>query len=306
MSLHVPVLLNESLDFLITNKSGNYFDGTIGYGGHASEILKLLNDDASLIATDKDVKAFEYCKEKFKNESRLKLFNTDFTDIKRVSMIEFVNEFDGIFADLGVSSAQLDDKSLGFTYREDAPLDLRMNKSQGESAAHVVNNYSEEQLSDILKSYGELRQARKLARKIIEARRKHKIVTTFQLREIVETIVPEYKSFKTLSQVFQAFRIYVNKEIDRLKEFLEKSIESLKIGGRIVIISYHSLEDRIVKDFFKYESLSCICPPEAPICTCDKEVRLKILTRKPIIATQREIATNRRARSAKLRAAERV
>jgi len=306
MRLHVPVLLNESLNFLITNKSGNYFDGTIGYGGHASEILKLLNNDATLIATDKDVKAYEYCKEKFENESRLRLFNTDFTDIKRVSMIEFVNVYDGIFADLGVSSVQLDDKKLGFTYREDAPLDLRMNKSQGESAAYIVNNYREEHLADILKSYGELRQARRLAGKIVEARRKYKIATTFQLREIVETIVPEYKSFKTLSQVFQAFRIYVNKEIDRLKEFLEKSIESLKIGGRIVIISYHSLEDRIVKDFFKYENLSCICPPEAPICTCDKEVRLKILTRKPIIATQEEIAANRRARSAKLRVAERV
>ncbi|HHH50419.1 MAG TPA: 16S rRNA (cytosine(1402)-N(4))-methyltransferase RsmH [Saprospiraceae bacterium] len=306
MSLHVPVLLNESLKYLITDKSGIYFDATIGYGGHASEILKRLNSNATLVGTDKDEKAYKHCKEKFKGDSRVKIFNTGFTEIKRVSMIQFINAYDGIFADLGVSSVQLDDNSLGFTYRTDSQLDLRMDKTKGKPASYVINNYPLEKLIEISRNLGELRNAGRIARKIVEVRTHKKINTTLQLRETVETVVPKYKSFKILSQVFQAFRIYVNNELEELKSFLTDAVDMLKPGGRIVVISYHSLEDRIVKETFKYESLSCVCPPEAPICVCDKQQRLKIITKKPVVPGEEEIKNNKRARSAKLRVAEKV
>ncbi len=306
MSLHVPVLLNESLNFLITDKSGTYFDATIGYGGHAAEILKKLNRNATLVGTDKDEKAYKHCKEKFEGDSRVKLFNTGFTEIKRVSMIQFINAYDGIFADLGVSSVQLDDNTLGFTYRTDSPLDLRMDKTQGKPASHIVNNYPVEKLADILRKFGEVRNASRIARKIAEARSNKKITSTLQLRQIVESVIPKYKSYKILSQVFQALRIYVNNELEDLKEFLTNAVDMLKPGGRLVVISYHSLEDRIVKETFKYEALSCVCPPEAPVCVCGKQQRLKILTKKPVTPGEEEIKTNKRARSAKLRAAERI
>ncbi len=306
MSLHVPVLLNESLEFLITDKSGNYFDATIGYGGHASEILKRLNSNATLVGTDKDEKAYKHCKEKFEGDSRVKIFNTGFTEIKRVSMIQFIDAYDGIFADLGVSSVQLDDSSLGFTYRSGSPLDLRMDKSKGKPASYIINNYPLEKLIEILKNYGEVKNAGRIARRIIERRGVEKIETTLQLREVVEGAIPKHKSFKILSQVFQAFRIYVNNELEELKSFLSDAVDMLKPGGRLVVISYHSLEDRIVKETFKYESLSCVCPPELPVCVCNKEQRLKIITKKPVVAGEEEIKNNKRSRSAKLRVAEKI
>ncbi len=306
MSLHVPVLLNESLKFLITDKSGIYFDATIGYGGHAAEILKTLNSNATLVGTDKDEKAYKHCKEKFKNDSRVKIFNTGFTEIKRVSMIQFINAYDGIFADLGVSSVQLDDGLSGFSYRTDSPLDLRMDKTKGKPASYVINNYPLEKLTEILKKFGEVQNAHRIAAKIVEARASKKITSTLQLRAIIEEIIPKYKSYKILSKIFQAFRIYVNNELDELKQFLTDAVDMLKPGGRLVVISYHSLEDRIVKETFKYETLSCVCPPETPVCVCDKQKRLKILTKKPVTPSEEEIKINKRARSAKLRVAERI
>jgi len=306
MSLHVPVLLKESIDYLVTNDSGIYFDGTVGFGGHSQEILNRLIDKGKLIATDKDLSAIDYCKKLFADDSRFSIYHTSFTNIDSISKIEFIDKFDGIFADLGVSSYQLDSSEAGFTFREDTNLDLRMDKREGLSASDVLNKFPQEEIARILFEYGEERNSRLIAKKIVEYRIQERITRTFQLKKIIEEITSPRFLNKTLSRVFQALRIYVNKELDELKIFLEKSVPLLKSGGRIVVISYHSLEDRIVKNVFKYESLSCICPPGTPICICGKEKRLNIILNKVYIPTNIEIEKNKRARSAKLRAAEHV
>ena len=303
---HEPVLLKESIDFLVPKKGGIYFDGTAGFGGHSSEILSRLDDNGKLIATDKDRSAFEYCTEKFTDDKRFTIYHTGFTSIDSISKIEFIDQFDGIFADLGVSSFQLDTVESGFTFREDAVLDLRMNKSEGISAADLLNKFSQEEIARILFEYGEEKNSRLIAKKIIEFRLNEKFSHTSQLKKIVEEVTPARFLNKSLSRVFQALRIFVNNELEELKVFLDKSFSLLKPGGRIVVLSYHSLEDRIVKEKIKYESLSCICPPGMPICICGKTQKLKLVTHKPIVPEDIEIERNRRARSAKMRVAERV
>jgi 16S rRNA (cytosine1402-N4)-methyltransferase len=305
-SHHTPVLLKESLDFLITDKSGIYFDGTLGFGGHSENILKELNDSGLLVATDIDLDAFNFSKKKFSRERRMKIFNYNFAQINLISKIESIDNFTGIFADLGVSSFQLDNPSSGFTYREDAKLDLRMDKTKAVSAADIVNSYAEEDIADILYKYGEEKNSRRIAHKILEKRKINKIESTQKLTEIISEITPPNFLAKSLSRVFQALRIYVNDELGVLKTFLNDSVSLLRKGGRIVILTYHSLEDRIVKDQFKYETLDCICPKDFPVCKCDKEKRLNILTKKPIVPSDYEIQFNIRSRSAKLRVAERV
>lgn len=303
---HNPVMLAECLEYLIVNKSGAYFDGTLGFGGHSEGILNALNVDGKLLATDVDLEAFAYSKEKFKLDDRVSLFNTNFSQIDLVAKIAAVQLFDGIFADLGVSSFQLDNIESGFTYRSEASLDLRMDKSKTLSALDVVNSFSAEDIADIIYKFGEEKNSRLIARKICEKRITKKILTTFDLSEIVESVTPVNFRKKSLSRVFQAFRIYVNDELEVLKAFLTKSINLLKPGGRIVILSYHSLEDRIVKEAFKFETLGCICPRDFPVCKCDKMKRLKILTKKPVTPSEEEINENFRSRSAKLRGAERI
>ncbi len=303
---HKPVMLKECLEYLIVNNSGIYFDATLGFGGHSQGILNNLTNDGLLVATDVDVDAFNSSKEKFSDDERVKLYNYNFTHIDIISKIESIESFDGIFADLGVSSFQLDSPSAGFTYRFNAKLDLRMDKSIKITAADIVNSFSEGELADIIFMYGEEKNSRKIAGKICEKRKIKKIEYTTDLSEIISEITSFRYRAKTLSRVFQALRIYVNDELNSLKIFLNKSIELLNKSGRIVILTYHSLEDRIVKEIFKYETLECICPKEYPVCVCDKERRLKILTKKPIIPTAEEITVNIRARSAKLRAAERI
>jgi len=304
--IHKPVLLDESLEYLITKPDGVYFDGTVGFGGHSAEILKNLNKNGILIATDKDLDAYNHCREKFVNDERIKLFKTSYKDIYNIANIEFINGFDGIFADLGVSSYQLDNAGSGFTYREEAPLDMRMDKSKGISAVDIVNNFDEEEIADIIYKYGEERKSRQIAKRIVNTRQTNKIKTTSQLRNIIEQIIPERFAIRTLSRVFQALRIYVNNEIDDLIEFLKNATPLLNQGGRIVVLTYHSLEDREVKEHFKYEATECVCPPELPICNCDKEKRLKIITKKPLLPGDKEIKNNTRARSAKLRVAEKL
>jgi 16S rRNA (cytosine1402-N4)-methyltransferase len=303
---HVPVLLAESLEFLITEKDGKYFDGTMGFGGHSSAILNSVSDKSVLVGTDKDKNAFQFLKKKFGDDDRVKLYNTGFTNIDTISKIEFIDHYDGILVDLGVSSFQLDDPESGFTYREEAELDLRMDKETGVPASKVLNEYPSEKIIEIFFKYGEEKNSKKIVRSIIETRNEKSISTTKELREIIEKLVPSRFLSKTLSRVFQALRIYVNNELDELKLFLEKSVDLLKPEGRIVVISFHSLEDRIVKEFFKYENLTCVCPPESPICVCGKEKRLNILTKKPVVASPEEIKNNKRSRSAKLRAAQKI
>jgi 16S rRNA (cytosine1402-N4)-methyltransferase len=303
---HSPVLLNESLEYLITDKSGVYFDGTLGFGGHSGEILSKLNNDARLISTDVDQDAFKFSKEKFETDDRIKIYNFNFMQIDIISKIESISNYNGIFADLGVSSFQLDNPDSGFTYRMEAKLDLRMDKSKVVTASDIVNSFSEEELADIIYKFGEEKNSRHIARKIIDRRKTKKIESTTDLSELISSITPFKYRIKTLSRVFQALRIYVNDELEALKTFLTKSGDLLNNGGRIVILTYHSLEDRIVKESFKYEALDCICPKDFPVCKCDKESRLRILTRKPITPSEEELQNNIRARSAKLRAAERI
>jgi 16S rRNA (cytosine1402-N4)-methyltransferase len=303
---HIPVLFNKSIEFLVTDHNGIYFDGTLGFGGHSAGILNSIGPDGILVGTDVDKDAFAFSKNKFTNDHRIKLYNLNFSQINIIAKIESIQFFNGIFTDLGVSSFQLDTAESGFTYRSNAPLDLRMDKSKVINAADVVNSYSEEDLANIIFQNGEEKNSRKIAKVICQLRSEKKIQTTLDLSEIITAITPQRFHTKTLSRVFQALRIYVNDELNTLKSFLNKSIDLLAPGGRIVILSYHSLEDRIVKEFFKFETLDCICPPGNPICTCDKVPRLKIITKKPIIPDDNEINTNFRSRSAKLRAAERI
>ena len=306
MEKHIPVLPEISVLYILNNVNGNYFDATLGFGGHTKLLLDKLGIKASVVCTDKDIEAINYCKDKFKDDHRVSIYNASFTEIDKISKIEFIEKFDGILADLGVSSYQLDNRDSGFTYREDTYLDLRMDKSTGISAADVLNTYKQDEIADILFNYGEERKSRLIAKLIVEKRTITPITTTKQLREIVEKVAPIEKSASSLSRVFQALRIYVNNELEDLKIFLEKAIELLKPGGRIAVISYHSLEDRIVKEVFKFAAKDCICPPNIPICVCNKKQTLKLVTKKPIIPDGDEVNKNRRSRSAKLRVAERV
>lgn len=303
---HIPVMLQESLDYLIIDRSGKYFDATLGFAGHTEEILKKLNPDGLLIATDVDKDAFEYCQTKFSKESRLDLYNFNYSLIDVIAKIESIELFDGIFADLGVSSYQLDEPSAGFTFRLDAPLDLRMDKTKTITAADIVNTFEEEDLANIFYQYGEEKNSRKIAKNIVAKRELKKINSTNDLVEIISELVPAHFLRKTLMRVFQALRIYVNDELGNLKIFLNNSVSLLKKGGRLVIISYHSLEDRIVKDLFKEESLAQLNPKDDPFGFAKLDPKLKIITRKPVTPSLVEIEKNYRSRSAKLRVAERI
>jgi len=306
VQLHTPVLLKESVDYLVTKKDGVYFEGTLGFGGHTQEILNELSKKGSVVSADVDRSAFDFCKEKFKAEKRVKLYKFNFSLIDVIAKIESLEFFDGIFADLGVSSFQLDNAAAGFSYSTKSELDLRLNKSLRKTAADFINQESEENIADVIFKFGEEKNSRKIARRIAEVRKVKKIQTTDELKKIISSVTSPKYLIKTLSRVFQALRIYVNDELGSLKTFLENSVPLLNVGGRLVVISYHSLEDRIVKEFFKYENLSCICPPDAPICTCGKIKRLNIITKKPIVPSDSEVRSNIRSRSAKLRVAERV
>ncbi len=303
---HKPVLLQQTVDYVFTEKNGIYFDGTIGFGGHANELLKRLSERSLLIGSDKDKSAFDFCKKRFAGDKRVRLYHSSFVNINLIAKIEFIEGFHGIYADLGVSSFQLDEATAGFSFSKDVPLDLRMNRSEGKTAAEILNELDENEIADIIYKFGEEKKARKIAKLIVEKRKTKKIETTFDLRNLVEKAVPRKYLTKSLSRVFQALRIYVNNELDDLREFLSKAVDLLNPGGRLAVISFHSLEDRIVKEIFKYEELDCICPPESPVCTCNKKPRLKILTKKAILPNEEEIKRNPRARSAKLRVAEKL
>ena len=303
---HTPVLFDECLNLLITNPSGVYFDGTLGFGGHSQGILNKLNNEGRLVSTDFDTDAFNYSKKRFENDRRTNLYNFNFSLVDVIAKIESLEFFDGILADLGVSSFQLDNAESGFSYRSDTKLDLRMDKSKSMTAADVVNTYSEEEVANIIYTFGEERNSRKIARRIVEKRIVESIKTTGELSEIISELVPPNYRIKTLSRVFQALRIYVNDELENLKSFLNYSLDVMRKGSRIVVISYHSLEDRIVKDFFKDQTIEYLSPKLDPVGIMKKEPKLKILTKKPVLPAEDEIKNNYRARSAKLRAAEKV
>ncbi len=293
---HKPVLLKESVDALITTPDGVYADATFGGGGHSAEILRRLSTKGRLIAFDRDADALE----RAIKDPRFTLIHNNFRFIHNYSLLEAKNGFDGILADLGVSSHQFDTAQRGFSFRYDAPLDMRMNTRSELTAQTVINTYSEEDLERIFKLYGEVENARRLARLIVSKRSEKSIETTGELDKAIETLTPKYAGHKYLAQVYQALRIEVNQEMRALEKFLEGAIKSLKQGGRLAIITYHSLEDRMVKNFIKAGNPSGVIYKDIFGCSNSP---LEAVNRKPILPTEEEIEDNTRARSAKLRIA---
>lgn len=290
---HKPVLLKESIDALVVNPDGVYVDCTFGGGGHSREILSRLSEKGRLYSFDQDLDALNNAID----DPRFTLINQNFRFLENSLLMYGVAEIDGVLGDLGVSSHQFDEASRGFSIRADAPLDMRMNVMQGIDAKQVINEYEEEKLADIFYYYGELREARKLAREIVHHRKNQKIETTEGLKKVF-SYIPQHKANKFFAQVFQAIRIEVNQELEALKEMLEQSKRTLKKDGRLVIISYHSLEDRLVKKFLKNGMFEG--EPERDIFgNYDKVFHLP--HSKAIIPTDEEITENSRARSAKMR-----
>jgi S-adenosyl-methyltransferase mraW len=290
---HKPVLLAESVDALVNNPDGVYVDVTFGGGGHSREILSRLSEKGRLFSFDQDSDALNNAIE----DSRFTLINQNFRFLENSLLMYGVNQVDGILADLGVSSHQFDQAERGFSIRSDAPLDMRMNNMQSLDAQSVVNDYEEELLADIFYYYGELREARKLAREIVRYRKETRIVTTEDLKKVF-SYIPAHKSNKFFAQVFQAIRIEVNQELEALQELLVQSCRILRKGGRLVVISYHSLEDRLVKMFLKYQMFEG--EPERDIYG-NYEKKFELPQRKAIVPTEEEIEDNSRARSAKMR-----
>ncbi|MCR5023300.1 MAG: 16S rRNA (cytosine(1402)-N(4))-methyltransferase RsmH [Lachnospiraceae bacterium] len=309
---HVPVLLQETIKSLNVKENGIYIDGTIGGGGHSFEIAKLLRPEmgAKLIGLDQDEAAIESSKNKLAPyQSLLSVVRSNYSNIKAVLRELNVDFADGILLDLGVSSHQLDEAERGFSYMDDAPLDMRMDRRNTLSAYEVVNGYSEHDLFRIIKDYGEDRFAQNIAKNIVKKREEGPIKTTFELRDIISASIP-MKVKKTgghpAKRTFQAIRIEVNHELDVLEDTLDTMIDILAPGGRLCIITFHSLEDRIVKTNFKRNEDPCTCPPDFPVCVCGKKSKGRVITRKPIIPTTEEMETNPRSKSAKLRVFEKV
>ncbi len=307
--MHIPVLLEESMDFLNVRPDGVYADLTLGLGGHAREILKRIKA-GRLIGIDKDEEALLKTKEALEAYGeKLAAFKADFREAGELIRRQGYNRLDGFIMDLGVSTLQLKTPERGFGFSSDAPLDMRMDRSRGESAADLVNSLPESGLSRIIFEYGEERWAKRIARTIAARREEKRIDTTRELSRAVEDSIPRGAwppKIHPATRTFQALRIAVNGEIDALKAALPEMVSMLESGGRAVVISYHSLEDRLVKDTFRAGARPCACPPDFPECVCGKKPYLKILTPKPVLPSEAEIVSNPSARSAKLRAAERI
>lgn len=305
---HVPVMLNECLDGLNLKDNGIYVDGTIGGAGHSLQILARTKK-AKLIGIDRDTEALNVCKQRLEQyQNRTMLVHDNFKNIKEVLSNLEIDKIDGMLVDLGVSSYQLDNAERGFSFRYNAKLDMRMNKEQKLSAFDVVNTYSQTQLKQIISDYGEERFASSIARHIVEARKNNTINTTGELKDIVLKSVPRYKGNDGSSNVqrtFQAIRIEVNAELTGLADFIKDAMEVLKPGGRLAILTFHSLEDRIVKHTFRDLCTACICPPDFPICVCNHKAVGKLVN-KMTIASKEEIKQNSRSASAKLRVIEKL
>ncbi len=304
---HVPVLVDEVLTFLVPTPGGTYVDGTLGGGGHAEHMLSLCGPDGTLIGFDQDGDALAFARERlFPFGDRVTYRKGNFSTLVPTLEELGVDGVQGILLDLGVSSHHLDAAERGFSFQADAPLDMRMDRDQALDARTVVNTYEVGDLTDVFRTYGEERNAYRIARVIVRARERRPIETTGELAAAVESAVGGKFLKKTLARVFQGIRIEVNRELDHLSSALRQGVDALALGGRIVVISYHSLEDRIVKEFFRDEARTAIPSGHPLIADTPVEPRLRILTRKPVEATPEECARNPRARSAKLRAAERI
>lgn len=306
---HIPVMLGECIDGLDIKPDGVYLDCTLGGGGHSEKIVSQLQG-GKLIAVDKDIEAIKSSQARLSEyKDKIIYIHDDFKNV--ISHLDEmgVEKLDGVLIDLGVSSYQLDNAERGFSYNVDAPLDMRMDQGQYLSAKQVVNEYSQEKLADIIWQYGEDKLSRAIARGIVEYRNKKEIETTGELAKIVEQAYPaklRWKFGNPCKRTFQAIRIEVNGELKDLGEVIEDLSIRLKTGGRICIITFHSLEDRIVKRAFVQLNKECVCPPHQPICTCGKRREIEIVTKKPLVASDRELEENSRSSCAKLRIATRV
>ena len=306
---HKSVLLKETIEGLNVRKGKIYLDGTLGGAGHSYEILKKLDGTGLLIGIDQDEEALKAAREKLSDFKNVEFFNLNYIDFEKALDELGIDKIDGVLLDIGVSSYQFDNPERGFSYRFDAPLDMRMDKNLKISAKEIVNTYSEGEITQIIKDFGEEKWASRISKFIVEERKNKSIDTTFDLVEIIKNAIPasaRRNGPHPAKRTFQALRIEVNKELDVLKNSIDKFVKRLNPGGRIAIITFHSLEDRIVKNSFKYLEKDCICPPTSPICTCNKKREIKIITRKPITASEDELKENNRSHSAKLRIAEKL
>lgn len=307
---HISVLYDEVLAFLSPRPGGIYVDGTLGGAGHARGILEASSPDGILLGFDRDREALDTAAVKLAAYGkRVKLFHENFSALPDVLVREGIGSIDGLVLDIGVSSHQLDTAERGFSFQQDAPLDMRMDGSSGMTAADLINTLSEKELELIIREFGEERWARRIAAAIVAARQIEPIATTLRLADLVKGAIPRARWETRLhpaTRTFQAIRIAVNEELESLERGLAAGIESLKKGGRIVVISFHSLEDRIVKNVFNEYSRGCVCPKSIPRCVCGRVPVLRKLTGKPVVAGTKELDENPRSRSAKLRAAEKL
>ena len=307
---HIPVLLEETLELLAPARGGVFIDGTLGGGGHAEAVLNRLPETGRLIGIDRDWEAVRAAGERLASYgSRFTALHGNFFDMKALLSEIGVSQADGILLDLGVSSHQLDTQTRGFSYKTDAPLDMRMDQGAALTAKDVVNTYSEAELTRIFFAYGEERFSKRIAERICSIREQYPIETTLQLAQIVRDAIPgKYRNEPQhpARRTFQALRIEVNGELSGLDRAVEQACDLLQKGGRLCIITFHSLEDRIVKQAFRRFENPCTCPPSAPICICGKEPKAKILTKKPLTASEQEEAQNSRSTSAKLRCIEKI
>lgn len=302
---HIPVIATETIENLNIKPDGTYLDLTLGKGGHSKLILESLSSEGTLIALDQDKEAIEAAKENLKDFSNVIFVNSNFEKIDEVLRDLGFDYIDGALMDIGVSSYQIDNADRGFSYMKDGPLDMRMNQENELTAEMIVNEYSQDELERIFFEYGEEKFSRLIAKNIIKAREDYRINTTFKLKDIVTKSIKS-KEAHPEKRVFQALRIEVNRELDVLKNTIDKVAGHLNVGGRLAIITFHSLEDRIVKNKFKDLATNCICPPEFPVCVCNHKAKIKIITKKPITASKKELKENSRAKPAKLRVCQRI
>lgn len=308
---HKPVLLDECIASLDIKSDGTYLDGTLGGAGHSLEIIKKL-DKGTLVGIDQDESAVNTAKERLENAKHnagLILINGNFRDMAQLLRQHGIDSVDGILLDIGVSSHQLDEAARGFSYQQDAPLDMRMDRNLGLTAAKIVNTYDEKAIANIIREYGEENWAYRITAFIIKARQQERIETTGQLVDIIKAAVPakaRREGPHPAKRTFQALRIAVNDELGALKDALNDAVYLLKPGGRISVITFHSLEDRIVKNEFHQREKPCVCPPSFPVCVCGKKPELSVLTKKPVLPSKAEREQNPRSRSAKLRTAQRI
>lgn len=306
---HISVLLNECIEGLNIKEDGIYVDGTLGGAGHSSEIVKNLCERGRLIGIDQDKDALKAAKEKLKDYNNVTFVHSNFYNIENILHDLNIVGVDGILMDLGVSSYQLDNGERGFSYMQDAPLDMRMNRENSLSAYEVINSYSEEDLFRIIKDYGEEKFAKRIANFIINKRKEKNIESTLELVDVIKAAIPakaRREGPHPAKRTFQAIRIEVNKELEIIEKTIRDGVEKLNVGGRMAIITFHSLEDRIVKTVYKNLANPCTCPSNFPVCVCNKKPIVKIITRKPIEASKEELDYNPRSRSAKLRIIEKI